>query len=183
MLADERLDALLRSVGDAGPVPVESVCVSAGDYPSSPLGFALAGIARRVNGGHDARLFVAESRGWDHHAGQGDPYGPLAESADDLARGLAAFVADLGNRLAETTIVTLSEFGRSAAENDHGGTEHGHAMAMFVIGGGVKRGRLEGVWPGLDRHRRGTHEGLVVTTQVARVLAALQGFSAPPVFA
>jgi uncharacterized protein (DUF1501 family) len=115
------------------------------------------------------RVLVTELREWDHHAGyNGCGAAVLERSVDDLARGLAALVRQLGDRLAATTIVTVSEFGRAIDENTHGGTEHGDATAMLVIGGGVRRGRIRGSWPGL-----GSDGGLRATASVPDVLRSL----------
>jgi uncharacterized protein (DUF1501 family) len=122
-----------------------------------------------VKQGTGPRVLVADSWEWDHHAGQREADGPLARSLDELARGLTALAHDLGRHLARTTIVTVSEFGRAVRENGHGGSEHGQATAMFLIGGGVRRGRVDGAWPGLQS----TRGGLAVTTDVIGVLRAL----------
>jgi uncharacterized protein (DUF1501 family) len=66
-----------------------------------------------------------------------------------LANGLSAFRQDLGPRMATTTMVVMTEFGRRVAENSAFGTDHGRGGAMFVMGGGVKGGRVLGGWPGL----------------------------------
>ena len=72
---------------------------------------------------------------------EGAVTGQIATRLDEFSRGLAALAADLGDRLADTIIVTMSEFGRAVAENGNGGTDHGHGNAMMVIGGNVARRR------------------------------------------
>jgi len=67
-----------------------------------------------------------------------------------LARGLAAFRQDLGPRMATTTVVVMTEFGRRVGENTAFGTDHGRGGAMFVLGGGIRGGRVLGGWPGLQ---------------------------------
>ena len=168
--ADARLDALLGVTATGSTAGADAR--DASGYPSSALGRALARAALDVKETGDRRRLVVDSRGWDHHAGQREAEGPLARSLDDLARGLAALVHDLGDRLATTTIVTVSEFGRAAAENGHGGAEHGLATTMFVIGGGVRRGRVEGAWAGLDK-AADPMGGLAITADLADVLRAL----------
>ena len=90
--------------------------------------------------------------GWDSHFTQKTLIEPLMLR---LARGLAAFRQDLGARMATTTVVVMTEFGRRVAENSAFGTDHGRGSAMFVLGGGVKGGRVfgglrpGGPWPGL----------------------------------
>jgi uncharacterized protein (DUF1501 family) len=80
---------------------------------------------------------------------QGGATGQLANRFDDLARSIYALVTDLGDRMADVTIMTMSEFGRTARQNGNGGTDHGHAGAMFVIGGSVAGKKVHGRWPGL----------------------------------
>ncbi|MEO6789010.1 MAG: DUF1501 domain-containing protein [Chthoniobacteraceae bacterium] len=84
--------------------------------------------------------------GWDSHFTQKTLIEPLMLR---LANGLAAFRQDLGARMATTTVVVMTEFGRRVAENSAFGTDHGRGSAMFVLGGGVKGGRVIGPWPGL----------------------------------
>ncbi len=90
--------------------------------------------------------------GWDSHFVQQTQIEPLMLR---LARGLAAFRQDLGARMATTTVVVMTEFGRRVAENSAFGTDHGRGSAMFVLGGGVRGGRIfgglqpGGPWPGL----------------------------------
>ncbi len=85
--------------------------------------------------------------GWDSHFTQKTLIEPLMRR---LASGLAAFRQDLGARMATTTVVVMTEFGRRVAENASFGTDHGRGGAMFVLGGGVKGGRVLGGWPGLN---------------------------------
>jgi uncharacterized protein (DUF1501 family) len=90
---------------------------------------------------------------------------------DDFGRGLAALVADLGDRLDDTVILTMSEFGRAVAENGSRGTDHGHGNAMMLIGGRVRGGRVYGRWPGLTREQRFEGRDLAVTTDFRDVFA------------
>lgn len=138
----EALDRVLAMVGASPAPPIGG--------RSRPLAAALAELARDLRRGAAPAVSVVHSYGWDHHAGQHPAEGPQATALDDLARGLAAFASALGPRLAHTGLVTVSEFGRSIAENGHGGTEHGHATSVFVLGGPARRGRILGDWPGLD---------------------------------
>jgi uncharacterized protein (DUF1501 family) len=118
--------------------------------PRRSLSGMLAEVASGVVRGVARPLTVVHSSGWDHHAGQRNPEGPLASALDDLARGLASFARALGPDLRDTTLVTVSEFGRAVRENGLGGSEHGHATAVFVLGGPARRGRVVGRWPTLD---------------------------------
>jgi len=142
-------------------------------YPRSPFGQALQEIARLAKADVGLEIAFAESTQWDHHANEGGATGQIANRLDDFSRGLAALAQDLGDRLAETVIVTMSEFGRAVAQNGSGGTDHGHGNAMFVLGGAVKGGHVYGRWPGLAPEQR--HEGrdLAITTDFRDVFAEL----------
>jgi uncharacterized protein (DUF1501 family) len=94
----------------------------------------------------------------------------LANLLAQWGGALAAFHQDLGDRIEDVVVVTMSEFGRTARENGNRGTDHGHANAMFVLGGKVKGGKVYGEWPGLEAEQ--LHEGrdLKVTTDFREVL-------------
>ena len=110
------------------------------------------------------RIAFADVDGWDTHVGQGADQGQLANRLRDFGAALAAFVRDLGDRLADVVVLTMSEFGRTVAENGNRGTDHGHATAMLVLGGGVRGGRIYGRWPGLAPEHRFEGRDLAVTT-------------------
>lgn len=94
--------------------------------------------------------------GWDSHFTQKTLIEPLMSR---LASGLAAFRQDLGSRLRSTTVVVMTEFGRTVQENSAFGTDHGRGSAMFVLGGGVQGGRMHGAWHGLQSlEKRGSSE-------------------------
>ena len=112
--------------------------------------------------------------GWDTHVnevGAQPTVGQLPNLLNEWAQALAAFHTDLGDRMEDTLLVTMSEFGRTARENGNRGTDHGHANAMFVMGGRVKGGKVFGKWPGLQPEQ--LHEGrdLAVTTDFREVLS------------
>jgi uncharacterized protein (DUF1501 family) len=102
---------------------------------------------------------------------QGGAQGQLAQRLDDFARAIAALVADLGDWMEDTVVLTMSEFGRAVDENGNGGTDHGHGNAMFVIGGGVRGGRVYGRWPGLAVEHRYDGRDLAVTTDFRDVFS------------
>ena len=123
------------------------------EYPSGRLGRSLMQIAQLIKADLGLEIAFADAGGWDTHVNQGSDQGQLAGRLDELGRALAAFAQDLGERLADVVVLTMSEFGRTVRENGTGGTDHGHATAMFVLGGGVRGGRVLGRWPGLDPGR------------------------------
>ena len=117
---------------------------------SSDLAQALRDVARLIKAGVGLQVAAVEFDDWDMHDDLGTPAnGRLRDKLGELARALAAFTSDLGPLLTDTTIVTLSEFGRRVAENGSAGADHGHGNASLVIGGGVKGGKVYGAWPGL----------------------------------
>jgi uncharacterized protein (DUF1501 family) len=106
----------------------------------------------------------ADIGGWDTHVGQGNEQGALAARLTELAQGLAALERDLGPRMDEVLVLTMSEFGRTVRENGNRGTDHGHGTAMLVLGGPVRGGKVYGRWPGLAREQLFEGRDLAVTT-------------------
>jgi uncharacterized protein (DUF1501 family) len=140
------------------------------EYPRSAFGDALRQIAQLVKADVGLEVAFAELGGWDTHVNQGNAMGQLAQRLDDFSRGLAALARDLGDRMGDTIILTMSEFGRAVAENGNRGTDHGHGNAMFIIGGqNIKGGRVYGRWPGLAREQRYEGRDLAVTTDFRAV--------------
>lgn len=115
---------------------------------------------------------VLELGGWDSHANQTAPGGPLAANLRALDAGLEA----LRNGLAvngtwqRSVVVVMTEFGREVAINGTQGTDHGTGGAAFVIGGAVRGGRVVADWPGLARRERFEGRDLRVTTDLRSVL-------------
>jgi uncharacterized protein (DUF1501 family) len=143
------------------------------DYPRSPFGQALKQIVQLAKSNVGLEIAFADIGGWDTHVRQGADQGQLAGRLDDFSRSIAALVTDLGDRLADTVVLTMSEFGRAVNENGNGGTDHGHGNAMFVIGGGVRGGRVYGRWPGLAVERRYDRRDLAVTTDFRDVFGEI----------
>ena len=106
--------------------------------------------------------------GWDSHFTQKTLIEPLMLR---LSKGLAAFRKDLGPRMATTTVIVMTEFGRRVAENSAFGTDHGRGSAMFVLGGGVKGGRVIGPWPGLTPEMLESPGDLPVWNNYRNILA------------
>src|SRR2546425_3466360 len=134
------------------------------DYPRSPFGQALRQIAQLTKANVGLEVAFADIGGWDTHVNQGAGQGQLGNRLEDFARAIAALVTDLGDRLEDTGVLTMSEFGRAVNENGNRGTDHGHGNAMMVIGGGVRGGHVYGKWPGLATERRYEGRDLAVTT-------------------
>jgi uncharacterized protein (DUF1501 family) len=90
------------------------------------------------------RLGFVDVGGWDTHVGEGGAAGYLATRLDELGRGLGAFAQAMGAAWRDTVVVVISEFGRTFRENGNRGTDHGHGTAYWVLGGGVRGGRVVG---------------------------------------
>jgi uncharacterized protein (DUF1501 family) len=142
-------------------------------YPRSPFGQSLQEIARLAKADVGLEIAFAESGQWDHHINEGGVTGQIANRLDDLSRGIAALAQDLGNRMADTIILTMSEFGRAVAENGNRGTDHGHGNAMMIAGGSVKGGTVYGQWPGLRQDQRFEGRDLQVTTDFRDVFGEI----------
>jgi uncharacterized protein (DUF1501 family) len=140
------------------------------EYPKSAYGEALRQIAQLIKADVGLEVAFAEAGGWDTHVNQGASAGQLAGRLDDFSRGIAALARDLGDRMDDTVILTMSEFGRAVAENGNRGTDHGHGNAMMIIGGhNVRGGKVYGRWPGLAREQRYDQRDLAVTTDFRSV--------------
>jgi uncharacterized protein (DUF1501 family) len=130
-------------------------------YPNSTYGRQLRHVAQLIKADLGLEIAALSLGGWDTHANQGggEATGQQARRHQDFAAGIGALVADLGpTRMRDVTILTMTEFGRSAGDNVSGGTDHGHASTWFVAGGSV-RGGIYGAWPGLSPQtlRRGRY--------------------------
>ncbi len=144
---------------------------NAADYPRSPFGQHLKQIAQLIKADVGLEVAFADVGGWDTHVNQGGATGQLANRLDDFSKSIGALTQDLGNRMADVTILTMSEFGRTAHQNGNGGTDHGHATAMFVIGGDVKGKKVHGKWPGLEPEQLNEGRDLALTTDFRSVFS------------
>jgi uncharacterized protein (DUF1501 family) len=144
---------------------------SAEVYPAGRFGVSLSQIARLIKSGAGVEIAFTEIEGWDTHVNQGGATGQMANRLKELAEGLAAFHRDLGDRMADVVLVTMSEFGRTARENGNRGTDHGHANVMFAMGGPVRGGKVYGRWPGLAPESLNEGRDLALTTDFRTVYA------------
>ena len=118
-------------------------------YPRTPFGNRLLQIAQLIKAGVGLEVAFADLGGWDTHVNEGSARGQLGNLLQQFSNGIAALYTDLGQRMDDVVILTMSEFGRTARENGNRGTDHGHANAMFVLGNAVRGGKVYGQWPGL----------------------------------
>lgn len=145
-------------------------------YPNGRLGQSLQQIARLIRANMGLEVAFTDVGGWDTHVNEtgGQPHvGQLANLLNDFGGALAAFAQDMGDRMADITVVTMSEFGRTVKENGNRGTDHGHANCMFVLGGNVRGRHVYGNWPGLEREQLYEGRDLNVTTDFRTVLSEL----------
>ena len=149
---------------------------SAAQYPNGRFGQSLRQIARLIKANVGLEVAFTDMGGWDTHVnevGQQPSQGQLANLLREFGQALAAFHDDLGDRLEDLVLVTMSEFGRTARENGTRGTDHGHANVMFVLGGPVKGGGIYGDWPGLAPEQLYEGRDLALTTDFRDVLSEL----------
>ncbi len=129
------------------------------EYGRDEFALGLSQLARLLKADVGLEAASIDLPGWDSHFAQQNQVETLAAR---LAGGLEAFRRDLGARMATTTIVVMTEFGRTVEENSAFGTDHGRGSTLFVLGGGVRGGRIHGEWRGLNPdvlERRGVLEG------------------------
>ena len=144
-------------------------------YPNGRFGVGLKQIARLIKADVGMEIAFTEIEGWDTHVAEGGATGQLANRLKELGEGLTAFYQDLGDRMDDVVLMTLSEFGRTARENGNRGTDHGHANVMFVLGGRVRGGKVYGRWPGLAPEVLFEGRDLALTTDYRTVCGEVLG--------
>jgi uncharacterized protein (DUF1501 family) len=145
-------------------------------YPGGRLGQSLMQIARLIKADVGLEVAFTDVGGWDTHVnevGQTPGAGQLANLLGNFGQALAAFHQDLGDRIEDVAVVTMSEFGRTAKENGNRGTDHGHANVMFAFGGAIRGGKVYGEWPGLAPEQLYENRDQALTTDFRDVLGEL----------
>jgi len=172
--ADARLNVTGKRTFDAVKM-IESI----NQRPYSPVngaqyvgefGRGLQQVARLIKADAGVEVAFADIGGWDHHSNES---GQLNNVLREFGTSLAAFVRDMGDRMQDIVLVTMSEFGRTVKENGNTGTDHGHGDVMFVLGGPVRGGSIYGRWPGLEPEQLYEQRDLAVTTDFRDVLGEL----------
>ncbi len=143
------------------------------DYPKSAVGQRLQQIGVMIKANIGVEVLFLDCGGWDNHVNEGGAQGQLANLLKDLGQSLMSFHQDMGDRMADIVVVTMSEFGRTAKENGNRGTDHGHANCMFVMGADVLGGRVYGKWPGLNDHQLNEGRDLALTTDFRSVVGEI----------
>jgi uncharacterized protein (DUF1501 family) len=166
-LAAQQAFAAIAVLDAADPAqyPVEN----GAQYPAGAFGSQLREVAQLIKAGIGLEVACVDIGGWDHHNALNTELTPLLQQ---FAEALAAFRTDLGAKMADVTVVTMSEFGRRAYENGSQGTDHGIGGVMFAFGGGVNGGRVYADWPGLAEADL-LDGNLSITTDYRSVLSEL----------
>jgi len=134
------------------------------------FGQSLQQIARLIKADVGVEAAFADIGGWDHHSNETPQ---LTGLLLQFGASLSAFARDLGDRMEDIVLVTMSEFGRTVREDGNGGTDHGHGNVMMVVGGPVRGGAIYGRWPGLEPEQLYEQRDLAVTTDFRDVLGEL----------
>jgi uncharacterized protein (DUF1501 family) len=143
-------------------------------YPNTDFGRSMTQIAQLIKAGVGLEIAFTDTGNdvrWDTHVNEGGSRGQLANYLRTFSQAIAAFNTDLGKRMDDVLVLTMSEFGRTARENGNRGTDHGHGNAMFVLGNFVKGGNVYGDWKGLKNDQLNEGRDLAVTTDFRDVFA------------
>jgi uncharacterized protein (DUF1501 family) len=137
-------------------------------YPNGQFGQSLLQVSQLIKAEVGLEVGFLDIGGWDTHANQ---QGQLNQRLREYGEGLSAFYHDLGDRMRNVVVLTMTEFGRTIKQNGSGGTDHGHASALFVMGGPVKGGKVYGKWPGLAPEQLFEGRDLALTTDFRDVFS------------
>jgi uncharacterized protein (DUF1501 family) len=162
----ETFDALrmIEAVGRGPYVPAN------GAQYQGEFGRGLQQVARLIKADVGVEAAFADIGGWDHHSNEAPQMATLLQQ---YGASLAAFSRDMGDRMEDIVLVTMSEFGRTVQEDGNNGTDHGHGNVMMVLGGPVNGGHIYGRWPGLEPDQLYEQRDLAVTTDFRDVLGEL----------
>jgi uncharacterized protein (DUF1501 family) len=157
---------------------VASMVPSSVTYPQTEFGRSLQQVAQLIRADIGLEVAEVDYGGWDTHTNQGSATnGQFGGLVQGFAEGIAAFTKDIGDRLDDVLVLTMSDFGRTAAENGTGGTDHGWANCMIAIGGGLATSSAGGIvkpvlskWPGLGKEQLHQGRDLLHTTDFRDVL-------------
>ena len=168
--AKESFDAM-RQLREAGK---NSYPVTAGVvYPNTALGNSLRQIAVLIKMNIGLELAFAESGGWDTHFNQGTLNGAFARNLKDFSDSIAAFWQDLAAYQEQVTVMTMTEFGRTVHQNGTGGTDHGRASCLWVLGNDVKGGQVYHQMKSLSKENLEDGRDVPVTTDFRSVFSAV----------
>jgi uncharacterized protein (DUF1501 family) len=171
--ADPALAASLSSALEARAIAGDANDARMGGRAGQAIAPLASAAARFLSAADGPRVAVLDAGGWDTHANQGAAQGALALRLRGLDAGLQMLKAELGAHWQQTTVLVVTEFGRTVAVNGTRGTDHGTASCAFAAGGAVAGGRVLADWPGLAA--RDLHEGrdLRATTDLRAMFKAV----------
>lgn len=167
--SNEMFDAMkqLKEANPAQYQPAPGV-----QYANNAFASRLRQVAQLIKADLGLEVAFVDVGGWDTHQNQGSVQeGRLPQLLTQYSAAIAAFYRDLGDRMEDVVILTMSEFGRTARENGNAGTDHGKANVMFLLGGSVKGGKVYADWPGLAREQLNEDRDLAMTTDFRDVFA------------
>ncbi len=145
------------------------------EYPTGgqggEFGRAMRQLAQLIKADLGVEIAFVDIGGWDTHSNQGSLEGRLPQRLTVFGQALSAFYTDMGDRMEDIVVLTMSEFGRTARENGNAGTDHGKANVMFAMGGSVKGGAVYCDWPGLAPEQLNENRDLAMTTDFRDVFA------------
>src|SRR5262244_1682662 len=142
-------------------------------YPQGQLSNALRQTAQLIKAGVGLEVAFADIGGWGTHVNEGNQQGQLSNLLRQFSNAIDALYTDLGQRMDDVVILTMSEFGRTVRENGNRGTDHGHANAMFIVGNSVRGGKVYGQWPGLKSEQLYEGGDLALTTDFRDVFGEI----------
>lgn len=140
-------------------------------YPNSTLGNSLKQVAQLIKLDLGLEVAFTESNGWDTHFNQGRDTGIFARNVTDLSSAIMAFWTDLEAYQDEVVVMTMTEFGRTVAQNGTNGTDHGRASCNFILGNHVNGGKVHGIVDELAKENLEDGRDLKVTTDFRAVFS------------
>jgi uncharacterized protein (DUF1501 family) len=173
-------DKLAETFREATATRKEIMTSLASDDPKADQGaLGLRGLAQDTTRlgqliQRDARVRLAfvPVGGWDTHVNQGSGKGQLANRLVLLGEAIDAMIKAMGDKFKDTTILVMSEFGRTLKQNGNQGTDHGHGNVVWALGGGLLGGKVHGAWPGLESSALNEGRDLAITTDFRQILAS-----------
>jgi len=160
--------AMLKKTQSSAYVPANGAV-----YPTAAFGRNMRQIAQLIKADVGLQIAFAEIDGWDTHVNQGNAKGQLANRLGIFSQSLAALHQDLGDRMNDVVVITMSEFGRTVHQNGNRGTDHGHGTCFFALGGSVKGGKVYGDWPTLAPDKLFEGRDLAITTDFRDVFGEI----------
>ena len=157
--------AALKKINPGSYVPANGAA-----YPNGRFGQSMKQVAQLVKADVGVEVAFAEMGGWDTHTGQANR---LNQQLREFGQGIAALYHDLGDKMSDVVILTMSEFGRTVRPNGTNGTDHGHATCFFALGGDVNGGKVLGRWPGLAPEQLYENRDLALTTDFRAVFGEI----------